>query len=88
MLIRLGIAENNDQPIDINDYYLHQIVAVADAPAEIPLWYFDETLGYWKEDGTAIRILEGSDDVILEDGQSIRLDLLISVNGKELKTYC
>lgn len=39
-----GIAENNDQPIDINDYYLHQIVAVADAPAEIP-FYIDSSTG-------------------------------------------
>ncbi len=29
----------------------------ADAPAGIPLWYFDETSGYWVEEGTAT--LEG-----------------------------
>ena len=33
-----GIAENNDQPVDINDYYLHQIVQVQLAPAEIPFY--------------------------------------------------
>ncbi len=26
------------------------------APVEIPLWYFDEEVGYWKEEGTATRI--------------------------------
>lgn len=25
------------------------------APDEIPLWYFDEEMGYWKEEGSAIR---------------------------------
>lgn len=29
---------------------------LATAPTSIPLWHFDETLGYWKEDGTATRI--------------------------------
>ena len=27
----------------------------ATAPANIPLWYFDETIGLWKEDGSAIK---------------------------------
>lgn len=26
------------------------------APASIPLWHFDETLGYWKEDGQATKV--------------------------------
>jgi len=26
------------------------------APSEIALWYFDETVGYWKEQGIAIRV--------------------------------
>lgn len=28
---------------------------LASAPATIPLWHFDETLGYWKEEGTATK---------------------------------
>lgn len=27
----------------------------ADAPASLPLWYFDETRGLWKEEGSALR---------------------------------
>lgn len=26
-----------------------------DAPAEIPLWYFDETIGMWKEEGKVVK---------------------------------
>jgi hypothetical protein len=29
---------------------------LASAPATIPLWHFDETKGYWKEDGSAQKI--------------------------------
>jgi hypothetical protein len=28
---------------------------LATSPTTIPLWHFDETLGYWKEEGTAIK---------------------------------
>ena len=28
---------------------------LASAPATIPLWHFDETLGYWKEEGSATK---------------------------------
>jgi hypothetical protein len=28
---------------------------LATAPASIPLWHFDETLGYWKEEGSATK---------------------------------
>lgn len=28
---------------------------LASAPATIPLWYFDETTGLWKEEGTAVK---------------------------------
>jgi len=33
----------------------------ADAPASIPLWYFDDTKGWWKKEGTATR--QGNDYV-------------------------
>ncbi|HJW28869.1 MAG TPA: hypothetical protein VJ508_06415, partial [Saprospiraceae bacterium] len=29
---------------------------IGNAPATIPMWYFDETAGYWKQDGTATLI--------------------------------
>lgn len=29
---------------------------LASAPTTIPLWYFDETAGYWKEEGTATKV--------------------------------
>jgi ABC-type sulfate transport system permease subunit len=28
---------------------------LANAPATIPLWHFDETIGVWKEEGTATK---------------------------------
>ncbi len=28
---------------------------LATAPSEMPLWYFDETIGMWKEDGKAVK---------------------------------
>jgi hypothetical protein len=28
---------------------------INDAPANIPLWYFDETIGLWKEEGNAVK---------------------------------
>jgi len=31
-------------------------VSTPDAPSEIPLWYFDEATGYWKEQGIATRV--------------------------------
>ena len=34
---------------------------LGDAPDEIPLWYFDETAGYWREEGSAQR--QGTDYV-------------------------
>ena len=45
----LDIAENFpatlEFPVDIDQAGI--------APTEIPLWYFDEEMGYWKEEGTA-----------------------------------
>ena len=29
---------------------------LATAPTTIPLWYFDETLGYWKQEGSATKV--------------------------------
>ena len=31
-------------------------VSTPNAPSEIPLWYFDEATGYWKEQGKATRV--------------------------------
>jgi hypothetical protein len=49
---QLNIAENTtatiEFPVDASQ--------TAFAPSEIPLWYFDETVGYWKEQGSATRI--------------------------------
>lgn len=46
---RLQIAGGSDAtihiPVDASQ--------VANAPAEIPLWFFDETAGYWVEEGSA-----------------------------------
>lgn len=46
---RLNIAEGFDAEFEIT---VHQN-NLQDAPSLIPLWYFDETAGYWKEDGQA-----------------------------------
>ncbi len=45
----LQVAEN--QTVDITFEVPSSIVATA--PADIPLWYFDETNGVWKEEGSA-----------------------------------
>lgn len=45
----LNLAENSEAEITVPlDPSL-----VANAPSTIPLWWFDEENGYWKEDGTA-----------------------------------
>ncbi|MEM5566065.1 hypothetical protein WNY78_13165 [Psychroserpens sp. AS72] len=48
---QLNISENSSAsitfPIDSNQ--------LDSAPDTIPLWYFDETVGYWKEEGQAIK---------------------------------
>ena len=31
-------------------------VSTPNAPTEIPLWYFDEAVGYWKEQGIATKV--------------------------------
>ncbi|WP_143569833.1 carboxypeptidase-like regulatory domain-containing protein [Tenacibaculum agarivorans] len=31
-------------------------VSTPNAPTEIPLWYFDEEVGYWREEGTATKV--------------------------------
>lgn len=45
----LEIAEGHEADIKMSIDPTH----LADAPSTIPLWHFDEALGYWKEDGQA-----------------------------------
>lgn len=46
---KLQIKSGNHAEIEVNI----APAQLANAPATIPLWYFDETLGYWKEEGSA-----------------------------------
>ncbi|WP_191858084.1 hypothetical protein [Hanstruepera ponticola] len=46
---RLNIAEGFDAEFEITVNQNN----LEDAPSLIPLWYFDETAGYWKEEGQA-----------------------------------
>jgi len=75
------------QPISCDFYDELELLALRKTPATILIQ---------TEDGIAtinsvihtFQTKNKEEFMILEDGQSIRLDLLISVNGKELKNYC
>jgi len=49
---KLNIAEGHTAEITM-DIDASQL---ATAPTSIPLWHFDETMGYWKEDGEATKV--------------------------------
>ncbi|QHI35705.1 hypothetical protein IMCC3317_10520 [Kordia antarctica] len=49
---RLNINEFNRATIEFPVHYSQSGIA----PDFIPLWYFDETQGYWKEEGQAVKI--------------------------------
>ncbi|WP_162128411.1 hypothetical protein [Flavobacterium phycosphaerae] len=49
---KLNLAEGHTAEITM-DIDASQL---ATAPTTIPLWHFDETLGYWKEDGEATKV--------------------------------
>jgi hypothetical protein len=46
---KLNLAENTTAEIEVPV----PAELMADAPSTIPLWYFDEETGYWKEEGEA-----------------------------------
>jgi hypothetical protein len=49
---KLNLAEGHTAEITM-DIDTSQL---ATAPTSIPLWHFDETMGYWKEDGEATKV--------------------------------
>lgn len=49
---KLNIATGHTAEISL----LLDTAQMASAPATIPLWHFDETNGYWKQEGTATKV--------------------------------
>lgn len=49
---KLNIANGHTAEISL----LLDAAQMASAPATIPLWHFDETKGYWKQEGTATKV--------------------------------
>jgi hypothetical protein len=59
-MMNVALLDNAGQPLQIvNKAQIEMKITPAQlgtAPATIPLWHFDETLGYWKEAGTANKV--------------------------------
>jgi hypothetical protein len=60
-MLNVELRGSGGQKLNINDGHTAQISMKIDdsqlgtAPASIPLWHFDEAVGYWKQDGTATK---------------------------------
>jgi hypothetical protein len=60
-VMRVNLSGNSGEKLQLGSGKTSEITMdipasmVASAPATIPLWYFDETLGMWKEEGTATK---------------------------------
>ena len=58
-MINVKMLGSNGEKLQIANSAEIEMPVSADqpnAPAMIPLWHFDETTGYWKEDGSAMRM--------------------------------
>ena len=59
-MMNVELQDNNGNKLQIvNPTTIEMPISssqLASAPATIPLWYFDETVGYWKEEGSATKV--------------------------------
>ena len=60
-MLHVELRGANGQELQIADGHSARLILridenqMASAPSTIPLWHFDETVGYWKEEGTAVK---------------------------------
>ncbi len=78
------------QPINCNFYDELEILAMRGQSCSICFWKDLEIQEQMEIKDTiiTIKIVDKAEFLILKEGMPIRLDLLISVDGKELKGYC
>ena len=82
------MKEQKYQPISCDYYDELEIVAMRQTIAEI---IFKNEAGEEKTISTKIKTLQtrnSEEFLILENGDEIRLDRLVSMNGKVVKNYC
>jgi len=76
------------QPINCHFYDELELLAIRQKKCSIV--YVDETENQLEKLGiiTDFKIIDAAEYMLLKDGDQIRLDRLVSVDGKELNGFC